>query len=138
MKQGLFIVCIVSMILSSSITLAADIIPTDIYSEDTISEEIDYQQWHFYKIDVDKPSKLTIKLRKISDDADLYVSRSKIPTEEKFQCAPLKNGTSIETCRLTSHKPGIWYIGIYGKMEGDYQLGVKTVDLKMLSQISAF
>lgn len=138
MKQVLFIVFIVSMILSSSIALAAAVIPTEIYSEDTISEEIDYQQWHFYIIAVDKPSKLTIKLRKISHDADLYVSRSKIPTEETFQCAPLKNGTSIETCRLTSHKPGIWYIGIYGKKESDYQLGVKTVDLKSLSKIKSF
>lgn len=135
MKHSILALSLVPMLLSSSITLAASAIPTVIYSEDTISEEINQKDWHFYKIDVDNPAKLTVKLRKVSDDVDLYVSRSKKPTIDEFQCAPLKDGSSIETCRLTSHTSATWYIGIHGKMDSDYQLSVKTDDLELLSLI---
>ena len=136
MKLSFSTLSLFAMILSSSV--ASDSVVADIYSEDTIREEINFKEWHFYKMEVDKPSKLTVKLRKISNDADLYVSRSKKPSAQEFQCAPLKTGSSIETCRLTTDKPGTWYIGVYGKMESDYQLGVKTDDLKFISQINAF
>lgn len=136
MKHSLLILTLSALFLSTSfVTFAASAIPTDIYSEDTVSDQITYKDWHFYKIDVDNPAKLTIKLRKISDDVDLYVSRSKKPSEEEFQCAPLKNGSSIETCRLTSSTAATWYIGIHGKMDSDYQLSVRTVDLELLSLI---
>lgn len=135
MKYSLSALSLLPILLSSSATFASDAIATDIYSEDTISEEIDYKDWHFYKIEVDNPAKLTVKLRKISNDVDLYVSRSKKPSEDEFQCAPLKTGTLIETCRLTSDTPGIWYIGVHGKMESNYQLRVNTDDLKLISQV---
>ena len=135
MKHSIFTLSLIPLLLCSSIIFAADSIPTAIYSEDTISEEINSKDWHYYKIDVEYPAKLTVKLRKISDDVDLYVSPLKKPSEEEFQCAPLKNGSSIETCRLTSHTAGTWYIGIHGKMDSDYQLSVKTDDLNLLSHI---
>ncbi len=110
--------------------------PTAIYANDIIHEVIDYDDWHFYSIELDKPAKLTVKLRKISDDVDLYVSRDKVPTADVFLCAPLKNGTSIETCRITSQTAGMWYIGVHGKMDGDYQLGVNTTELKQLGHVN--
>ena len=57
---------------------------------------------------------------------------------DEFQCAPLKTGASIETCRLTSHVPTTWFIGVHGKMDSDYQLKVKTDDLKLISQINVY
>ena len=134
MKHNLFALALLPVLFSSSITFASDAVPMDIYSEDTISETIDHKKWHFYKMEVDNPAKLTIKLRKISDDADLYVSRSKKPSQDNFQCAPLKSSSSIETCRITSHTAAIWYIGIYGKKKSDYKLNVQTADLKQVSQ----
>ncbi|MCW8929136.1 MAG: PPC domain-containing protein [Gammaproteobacteria bacterium] len=133
MKRSLF--TLIPLLLFGSISYGASSIPTAIYSEDTISEEINHKDWHFYKIEVDNPSKLTVKLRKISDDVDLYVAHSKKPTEDNFHCAPQKSGSSIETCRLTSNTAATWYIGVHGKMDSNYQLSVNTKDLKLLSQI---
>ena len=124
------------MLFSYSITYAASSLPSDIYSEDILIEEVNHEEWNFYKIVVENPAKLTVKLRKISDDVDLYVSQTKKPTEDEFTCAPLKMGKSIETCRLTSHMPTTWYIGVHGKQESDYQLSVKTDDLRLISQIN--
>lgn len=135
MKHSILAIIIILMLLGSSFAFSASSIPTAIYSEDTVIEEINNDDWHFYKIEVDNPAKLTVKLRKISDDVDLYVSRSKKPSEDEFNCAPLKTGSSIETCRLTSNTATTWYIGIHGKMDGDYQLSVKTIDLNLLSLI---
>ncbi len=134
MKHSLFALTLLPVLLSSSITYASDAVPMDIYSEDTIIEEIAYKKWHFYKIEVEDPAKLTVKLRKISDDADLYVSRSKKPSLDEFQCAPLKSNSSIETCRISSHTAATWYIGIYGKTKSDYKLNVQTDELKQVSQ----
>ena len=114
-------------------SLSKDKFATSIYSEDIVIELIDHDDWHFYKIEVDTAAKLTVKLRKISDDADLYVSRSKKPTDNDFQCAPKKSGKLIETCRLSSSTPVIWYIGVHGKLESDYQLGVTTNELNLVS-----
>ncbi|WP_198264582.1 PPC domain-containing protein [sulfur-oxidizing endosymbiont of Gigantopelta aegis] len=127
-------ISLMSSFASFTSAYAAD--TTSIYPEDTIVKEIDYKSWHFYKIEVDNPTKLTVKLRKISDDVDLYVSRSKKPTKNEFLCAPLKQGSSIETCRLTSHTAATWYIGVHGKLKSDYQLNVQTNDLNLLSQIN--
>lgn len=135
MKHSLSTLTFIILLLSGPITYAASTIPTDIYSEDTILDEISYKEWHFYKIEVDNPAKLTVKIRKISDDVDLYVSRSKKPSEDNYQCAPLKKGSSIETCRLTSNTSATWYIGVHGKMDSDYQLSVQTDDLNLLSLI---
>jgi len=112
------------------------LIPPQFIQKTLLLNEIGYKSWHFYKIEVDNPTKLTVKLRKISDDVDLYVSRSKKPTKNEFLCAPLKQGSSIETCRLTSHTAATWYIGVHGKLKSDYQLNVQTNDLNLLSQIN--
>lgn len=126
----------VPLLLCSTMTYAAGTTVTPIYSDEVIYEIIDYDDWHFYSIELDKPVKLTVKLRKISDDADLYVARSKKPTKDKFQCAPLKEGTSIETCRINIQTAGTWYIGVHGKKDSDYQLGVNITDMKQISQIN--
>lgn len=106
-----------------------------IYSDDIVQEVIDENTWHYYQIEVENPAKLTVKLRKLSDDVDLYVAQAKKPTEDNFVCAPQKSGNSIETCRLTSSTAGIWFIGIHGKTESDYQLGVQTREMQQLTQI---
>jgi hypothetical protein len=139
MKFNLFALPIsISIILwNSSIAYAntdiLEVSSTDIYSEDVIDTTIIHKSWHFYKIEVENPAKLTVKLRKISDNVDLYVSQSPKPSQNNFLCAPLKSGSSIETCRLDSNIPTTWYIGVHGKMNSNYQLKVKTDDLKLLS-----
>jgi len=118
---------------NSSIAIAQT---SEIRSNDIIQEKIKESGWHYYEIDIDKPSKLTVKLRKISKDVDLYVARDDKPTQDDFLCAPLKSGKQIETCRMTINIPGKWFVGIYGKLESKYQLGVETKDMKFLSQIN--
>ena len=98
-----------------------------------VENQIDKNEWHFYQFDTDTISELTIKLRKISDDVDLYVSRAKKPTENDFLCAPKRSSQLIETCRLSLQSPGKWYIGIHGKASSDYQLGIKVDDCDLIS-----
>jgi hypothetical protein len=117
----------------STIAIAAT---NQIYSDDVIEETIAQNNWHYYQIRVDDPSKLTVKLRKISDDVDLYVAKSQKPSEDNFVCAPQKTGNMIETCRLTSNIPSVWYIGVHGKADSDYQLGVRAESMKLISQIN--
>ena len=123
-----------SLLVYSSVSIAEDS-PTAIYSEDIITDQVNADDWHFYKIDLETAAKLTVKLRKISDDVDLYVTRSKKPTNSDFLCAPQKLGNLIETCRLTNHTASTWYIGVHGKMDSQYQLGIETKDLDLTSQI---
>lgn len=108
---------------------------SQIYPEDVIFEAIEEDSWHYYQLELDNPAKLTIKLRKLSDDVDLYVSQNKKPTLDDFMCAPQKAGNLIETCRLTSNTTGKWFIGIHGKTYSEYQLGVNVRDLDLISQI---
>jgi hypothetical protein len=131
MKSYVLIIIITVVLACSSFSLAAT---TLIYSEDVIQNEINKNEWHFYQIEVTNPAKLTIKLRKLSSNVDLYVAQSKKPTKRDFLCAPLKNNNSIETCRLTSHTPGNWYIGIHGKSNSDYQLGFVANEIELSSQ----
>lgn len=133
MKNFSYSVLFLALLFIGSLSLAET---SQIYSEDIVQEEIYEDDWHFYQLDIDNPSKLTVKLRKISSDVDLYVSRSKKPTEDSFVCAPQKSGKLIETCRLTSHTPGKWYIGIHGKTDSEYQLKVKADEMALVSQIS--
>ncbi len=104
-----------------------------IYPEDKITDQISQYNWQYYKVELDNPAKLTIKLRKISDDVDLYVGKNKKPTTDNFICAPRKSGKRIETCRLNSQEADVIYIGIYGKADSDYQLGLSAHEQELLS-----
>jgi len=139
MKIQYYLITFIFLLFSGSQSFAneesstTEKLATSIYSEDVVEELINHDDWHFYKIEVETAAKLTVKLRKISDDADLYVSSSKKPSNDDFQCAPKKSGKLIETCRLSSNTPIIWYIGVHGKLESDYQLGVTTNELSLVS-----
>lgn len=98
-----------------------------------IQQQIAKNQWQYYQLDLDTPSQLTIKLRKMSNDVDLYVSRAKKPTKDDFLCAPKRSSAMIETCRLNTQKAGKWFIGIYGKTDSNYQLGVRANDCELIS-----
>ena len=115
-----------------SITYAAESI-NSIYPEDKIKDQISQHNWQYYKVELDNPAKLTIKLRKISDDVDLYVSKNQKPTTDNFICAPRKSGKRIETCRLNSQEADVIYIGIYGKADSDYQLGLSAHEQELVS-----
>lgn len=116
----------------SSVAFASDN-SRSIYPEDKITNQVEQDHWQYYKLELDSPAKLTIKLRKISDDVDLYVSKEQKPTTSDYLCAPRKPGNLIETCRLNSAEAEVIYIGIYGKAESDYQLGVNARKQKLLS-----
>jgi hypothetical protein len=133
MKIVNLLTLILIILCSSSIAIAQT---SEIRSNDIIQEKVKKSSWQYYEININKPSKLTVKLRKISKDVDLYVARNDKPTKEDFLCAPLKSGKQIETCRMTILTPGKLYVGIYGKLESKYQLGVETKDMKFLSQIN--
>jgi hypothetical protein len=128
-----FILLLVSLSFSLSV-FAKEPVVKPIYSEDIIQERIAYDDWHFYKMELEDASKLVVKLRKVSDDADLYVARYVMPSENNFLCAPQKAGKMIETCRLNSHTPGTWYIGVHGAMESDYQISVTIDEVDSLSR----
>ena len=115
-----------------SITYAAESI-NSIYPEDRIKDQISQYSWQYYKVELDNPAKLTIKLRKISDDVDLYVGKNQKPTTDNFICAPRKSGRRIETCRLNNQEADVIYIGIYGKADSNYQLGLNAHEQELLS-----
>ncbi len=129
------IISAVIFLAASTVTLASDNNNTaePIYPDDQIHEQIDSNSWKFYKLELDNPAKLTIKLRKLSDDVDLYVAKTQKPTTSEYLCAPRKSGKRIETCRLSAQKYDVLYIGIFAKADSDYQLGVSARDIKLLS-----
>lgn len=133
MKNTNFLILFFVLLSCSTMAVAQT---EQIRANETVKEQINESAWHYYEIDIDKPSKLTVKLRRISDDVDLYVSRTDKPTKESFLCAPKKAGKRIETCRLTSDTAGTWYVGVYGKLDSHYQLGVETKDMTLISQIN--
>lgn len=139
MKGGYFMKYLTAfsgLLFSTLISGVANAGVQHIYSEDVVNESIDEHSWHYYQIDIENPSKLTVKLRKVSDDVDLYVSNSQKPTEDSYLCAPQKKGNSIETCRLNTNTTGSWFIGIHGKTDSDYQLSVQAKEAELLSQIN--
>ena len=115
MKKNELVVFLIILLCCNSISATATRV---------IHKQIFKNEWHYYEFDMESPSNLTIRLRKISDDVDLYVAREKKPTEHDFLCAPKRSSAMIETCRLKSITPGKWYIGIYGKTKSNYQLGI--------------
>ncbi len=136
MKTFVNYATLIALLLASTAILASEEIPQEIYSEDVISNFVGSEKWQFYRIDIDTPAKLTVKLRKIDNNADLYVLRSKKPSKDEFLCAPKREGQSIETCRLTANEAGTWYIGVHSKQGSHYQLGVKAKDMSLISQAS--
>ncbi len=126
------ITIIITCLATVSIAYAAESI-NSIYPEDKIRDQISQYSWQYYKVELDNPAKLTIKLRKISDDVDLYVGKNQKPGTDNFVCAPRKSGKRIETCRLSSQEADVIYIGIYGKADSDYQLGLSAHEQELVS-----
>lgn len=133
MKNITLLTLILTSTCYSSIALSQT---SQLRADEPVKKKIDESAWHYYEVDIDKPSKLTVKLRRISRDVDMFVARDDKPTKDNFLCAPQKEGKQIETCRLTSHTPGKWFVGIYGKMDSKYQLGIETKDMKYISKIN--
>jgi vibriolysin len=79
----------------------------------------DYDQWVYKKIEVPEGMHtLSITLSNGNGDADLYVSRTKQPTDEIYDCRPQSWGNS-EVCLFEKPVAGVWYVAVkaYARFE---------------------
>jgi|GEM_PF-1443977 len=64
----------------------------------------------------DSDTQLTVSLKGLSDNADLYVRKSSSPTLYAYDCVSNHTATMDETCTVNiSGQAATWYIGVYGK-----------------------
>lgn len=56
-------------------------------------------------------SRLEVRIRRGSGDADLYVRRGQQPTGSSYNCRPYRDGNS-ETCTFNNPQAGTWHIGV--------------------------
>ena len=112
------------LFLSSPLCAADSIIPLE--PEETINDEIELNAWKYYRVELDEPSNLTVKLRKVQGDADIYVVSSRKPTASLHECAPQKLGNRGETCRIKSNSSKVWYVGVHAKEQSSYKLTIES------------
>lgn len=94
--------------------------------EETLHEQIEADSWQYYRVELDEPANLTVKLRKVRGNADIYVVSSRKPSESFHECAPKKSGNKAETCRVKSAASKTWYVGVHGKESSSYNLKVES------------
>ena len=119
------ILATLSLFLLSSVLFAQDNI-TALEPEETLSESVESNTWRYYRIELDEPADLTVKLRKVKGNADVYVVSSRKPTQAFHECAPKKKGNRGETCRMKSETSNVWYVGVFGQESSTYDLKVES------------
>lgn len=120
----LSIILTLLFLLSNPLYAADSIAPLE--PEETISDQIELDTWKYYRVELDEPSNLTVKLRKIQGDADIYVVSSRKPTASFHECAPKKLGNRGETCRIKSDSSKVWYVGVHAKEQSSYNLRIES------------
>jgi hypothetical protein len=88
-----------------------------------VTGSVELGQWQYYAIDVTPraATQLLVELFGLSSDVDLYVQRWSLPTMQNYRCRPSR-GIDAEICILDFNGGGIWYIGVYGYSQGDFNL----------------
>jgi hypothetical protein len=109
-----------------SMTLYASDDVTQLEPEETLSEEISSSGWKYYRVELDEPANLTVKLRKVEGEADIYVVSNRKPNTSFHECAPQRAGSRAETCRIKSGSATIWYVGVLSKENSSYDLKVES------------
>ncbi|MCW8929184.1 MAG: PPC domain-containing protein [Gammaproteobacteria bacterium] len=122
MKSPLLFISL--FLLSTPLFATDDIAPLE--PEETINNQIEGDSWQYYRIELDEPANLTVKLRKVHGDADMYVVSSRKPTTDFHECAPKKAGNRGETCRIKTNSSKIWYVGVHGKEQSSYDLKIES------------
>jgi hypothetical protein len=116
----------IALLLLSSPLYALDDIVAPLEPEEIISDQIETNDWKYYRIELDEPANLTVKLRKVQGNADIYVVSSRKPTASFHECAPKKTGNRAETCRIKSNSSKVWYVGVHGKKQSSYELKIES------------
>jgi hypothetical protein len=78
------------------------------------SRSIQRKTWEYYTLDTNKSSNINIKLKNLSEDCDLYIQESSLPTHENYQYLSENHGIEDEEINIYIHSNSTLYIGIYG------------------------
>ena len=97
--------------------------PLVIVSGQTQTGTVAEGKWLYYQIQASAAdTKLTVELKNLSSDVDLYVRKGAKPNLSDFDCRPYLGGTSSETCNLTNTGDTTWFIGVYGYTAGSFSI----------------
>ena len=118
-------ILVITLLFLSTFLYAEDNV-TALEPEETLSESIESNTWQYYRVELDEPADLTVKLRKVKGNADVYVVSSRKPTQAFHECAPRKVGSRAETCRMKSETSNIWYVGVFGQQDSTYDLKIES------------
>jgi len=90
---------------------------TVLSSGEAVNGAVNSNAWVHYKIDSsDSDTKLTVNLKNLSDDADLYIKKDSLATTTSYGCASEEYGISNEICEvdISSQDAATWYVSVYG------------------------
>jgi len=94
------------------------------------NDYVSKNSWRNYTVRVDSEyTHLNVDLYNLEQDLDLYVRKVENPSLDKFDCRPFKGGKRPESCNLINEGENIWYLGVYGYIEGNFSIKV-TADKK--------
>ena len=88
---------------------------------------VEQGKWKTYYTNIDKTySSVTVKIKNLTEDVDLYVKKGAKPDLDNYDCRPYKGGKRDEICELDNSGDNLWYFCVYGYKSGSYSISVKA------------
>ncbi|CAA6814492.1 MAG: Unknown protein [uncultured Thiotrichaceae bacterium] len=97
---------------------------TELSAGDKVTSQVAQGQRVQYIVPARAGETVSAVLDRLSADADLYVKVGSDASGDSFDCAPWKDGTSLETCSVILEQDADVYIAVYGAQAATYQLHV--------------
>lgn len=92
--------------------------PTTLSSGVAINASVARGNSREYRIGAHSARRLTVRLTKLTRDADLYVRRGNRPTLAVYTCRPFRPGKAAETCTIQNSAKNTYYIRVLGLSPG--------------------
>ena len=97
------------------------------------SINIKQDQWQYFSFSANSSSTNNILLSDLSEDVDLYVSDTTLPTKFEYLCRSNESDNSNESCTVknSSKDSKTFYIGIFSRLDADYTIEISEEELAL-------
>ncbi|MCX7823504.1 MAG: DUF4214 domain-containing protein [Syntrophobacterales bacterium] len=80
---------------------------------DSVSGNSEGSAWNYYFVTIPPgTTRLTVTLRNLTGDVDLFMLRNERPTSNLFDCVSGGEEQTEEECSFLNPLPGVWWIGV--------------------------
>lgn len=84
--------------------------------------------WNYYFVNIPSgTTKLTVTLRNLTGDVDLFMLRGEKPTSDLFYCLSGNPERTEEECTVVNPSPGVWWIGVNNWDVGNISYTIRAV-----------